>query len=181
MVSTLERTKKKLKQVQQSKRRLIKKCHSLQDIVKVLKTRNLISENVNDILKDVSSKVPSQLFQRIKASRYTKAKYKKVYTTELKCFALTLHFYSSKAYNFVRQTFCLCLPHEKVIQKWYSSVRSGAGFTTEALSTLETKADEEEEAGNDVQGASMFDEVSSEHNIEWDGKKYVGVEVEVGH
>ena len=176
VVSTLEQTKKKLKEAQQSKRRLLSKCDSLQEVVSAVKSRHLISENVNDILKDVSSKVPFELFQRIKASRYTNAKYKKEYTTELKCFALTLHFYSSKAYNFVRQTFCLCLPHEKVIQKWYSSVRSEAGFTTEAFSTLETKVKEEKEAGNEVHVALMFDEVSIKQKIEWDGKKYVGVE-----
>lgn len=36
------------------------------------------------------------------------------YPPELRSFAITLHFYSPKAYNFVRKKFNLALPHPSV-------------------------------------------------------------------
>lgn len=46
----------------------------------------------------------------------------KKYPQELRVFALTLHFYSSTAYNYVRKTFAMSLPHPKILQKWYQAV-----------------------------------------------------------
>jgi len=45
---------------------------------------------------------------------------KRKYSPELRAFALTLNFYSSKAYNYVRKSSCNLLPKPSNIQKWYS-------------------------------------------------------------
>lgn len=37
-------------------------------------------------------------------------------------FSVTLHFYSPRAYQFVRQAFSNRLPHPRTILRWYSSV-----------------------------------------------------------
>jgi len=98
----------------------------------------------------------------------------KRYTKELKSFALTLQFYSSRAYNFVRETFENCLPHENVVRRWYSQVEADTGFSVDALKTLDEKVKEEKKNEKQVTVSLVFDEVSIRKKIEWDGKKFVG-------
>ena len=62
-------------------------------------------------------------------------------------FALTLHFYSAKAYEFVRKTFNLSLPHQSVIRKQYSKIPAEPGFTKPAFVELKKKAEEAEKDG----------------------------------
>jgi len=61
---------------------------------------------------------------------------KRKYSPELRAFALTLNFYSSKAYNYVRKSSCNRLPEPSNIQKWYSVLNACPGFTAEAFETL---------------------------------------------
>jgi hypothetical protein len=66
-----------------------------------------------------------------------------MYTQELKAFAVTLNFYSSRAYSYAQETFDLCLPCERTIRRWYSAVDAEPGFTAEAFSTLLKRVEEE--------------------------------------
>lgn len=56
---------------------------------------------------------------------FSKGKYPPV----LRSFALTLHFFSPKAYEYVRRTFYTCLPHPRTLQKWYEKTEGEPGFT----------------------------------------------------
>jgi len=58
------------------------------------------------------------------------------YSPALRSFALTLQFYSSKAYLFVRKTFKNLLPHPSTLKKWYSVVDGEPGFTKEAFQCI---------------------------------------------
>jgi hypothetical protein len=115
-IETIISLKKKLKLALQSKRRLLKKCQSLKDVVDNLSDQKLVSDYVSEVLQDTASKVPEQLFKRLIDSKTNPEMKNKIYSTELKSFALTLQFYSSKAYNYVRENFGLCLPHEATIR-----------------------------------------------------------------
>ena len=64
------------------------------------------------------------------------------YPEELGIFALTLNFYSSSAYDYVRKTFANCLPHTKTLQKWYKSVDGSPEYTRESLHAIEIKVKE---------------------------------------
>lgn len=64
------------------------------------------------------------------------------YPPEIKSFALTLQFYSSKAYEFVRKTFDMALPHQTQIRKWYAKVPAAPGFTEPAFEALKIKVEE---------------------------------------
>lgn len=64
------------------------------------------------------------------------------YDPALRSFDLTLAFYSTRGYNFVRQTFNRKLPHINTLSKWYSSVNGSPGFTQEALEALKIKHQE---------------------------------------
>ena len=55
-------------------------------------------------------------------------------------FALTLHFYSPKSYDYVREEFDHLLPHPTTIRKWYQRIDGEPGFSREALNTLKAKA-----------------------------------------
>ena len=67
------------------------------------------------------------------------------YSPELKSFALSLQFYSSKVYEFVRKTFNLALPHQAQIRKWYTKVPAELGFTEPAFRALALKVEDAKE------------------------------------
>lgn len=67
------------------------------------------------ILKEFED-IPAELFKRMHRNVTQKALTKAKYPPHLRCFALTLHFYSPAAYNYVRKTFQLTLPHLSVIR-----------------------------------------------------------------
>jgi hypothetical protein len=169
-----ETLKKKLKLTQKVKNYAQKKCKSLQEVIEELKEENLISETLEELLQKSSSKVPSQLFDRLANSQKKSKKFKRKYSKELKSFAITLQFYSGKAYNYVRKTFDLCLPHENVVRKWYTTVGAEAGFTRDAFETLAKKVEEEKEKNKSVIVNLTFDEVSIKKKIEWTGDKFIG-------
>jgi len=50
------------------------------------------------------------------------------YTDSMKQFALTLYFYSPKAYNFLRTI--LYLPHNATIRAWMANYDCEVGFVT---------------------------------------------------
>lgn len=55
------------------------------------------------------------------------------FTSEMRKFAITLQFYSSRAYEYVRKSFKNVLPHQKTITKWYKVINGNPGFTSEAF------------------------------------------------
>ncbi|VVC29301.1 Transposase protein [Cinara cedri] len=63
-------------------------------------------------------------------------------TPELRTFAVTLHFYSSAAYNYERNLFNKTLPHSSTMRKWYTTVDGTPGFTEKSLKAVELKVNE---------------------------------------
>ncbi|XP_047129514.1 putative uncharacterized protein DDB_G0286901 [Hydra vulgaris] len=136
-ISKLAAKQKKIKMLQQSKRCLIKRIKDLYSFLRHLKSKSMISEEISTTLMGTMSESTKQLFCRI-----FQGKVKKHYPPELRSFALTLNFYSAKAYSYVRKTFNIALPHPRTIQKWYESVDCSPGFSKEALVTLHSKVKE---------------------------------------
>jgi hypothetical protein len=79
---------------------------------------------------------------------------------ELRAFALTLHFYSSSAYDYVRTTFGKCLPHPTTLRKWYGAVDGSPGYTSESLNVIKMKTDELEKEGKKLICSLIMDEMS---------------------
>ena len=46
---------------------------------------------------------------------------------------MTLHFYRRKAYDFVRSSFPLSLPHPSTLRQWSLAIDGKPGFTQEAF------------------------------------------------
>lgn len=68
-----------------------------------------------DYLNDSRKKLPPPLFQKIQS-------HVGEYCDEVKKFALTLSFYSRRAYIFVRHAFQNNLPHIRTISRWLEKV-----------------------------------------------------------
>ena len=117
----------------------------------------------------------TQLFKRVANKSATKP-VKRTYSPELRLFSLTLHYYSPRAYHYVRNKFGLCLPHAKTLYKWYKSVDGEPGFNNEAIRHIK-------EYNNTVQdclfATLIIDEMAIRKHIEFDGERFSGV-VNVG-
>lgn len=94
------------------------------------------------------------------------------YSAELRTFALTLQFYSSKAYRYVHKTFKNLLPEPSMIRKWYKCVDGQPGFTNEVFNVLKNKV----KIKDPIISNLVLDEISIRQEIEYDGTKYYGYE-----
>ena len=66
------------------------------------------------------------------------------YTPEMKSFSLTLQFYSTKAYEFVRKTFNIALPSQSQIRRWYGKVAPDLGFAKQTFNAMKVKSEDAE-------------------------------------
>lgn len=61
------------------------------------------------------------------------------YSHEVRSFALALHFYSPKAYSYVRRCFKKLLPNPSTLRAWYKVVDGKPGFTEEAIQAIKLR------------------------------------------
>lgn len=114
-----------------------------------------------------------QQFQRYRTD--IKRGGRKCYPPSLRAFALTLNFYSPKAYNFVREQFGLSIPHAATLRSWYHEIKVEEGFTEESFTTLKYKSLEYKQNGKNSYCSMLFDEMHIKRQIEWDGKNYTAL------
>ena len=119
LTDKIENLTKKLKSSQKKTGRRNKKVSTLAAVVSELKDKNLINNDCANMLEATFSGVPKELMKRLVGQK--KRKNLGAYPPELRSFALTLKFYSTKAYNYVRKSFNLGLPHVSVTRSWYKS------------------------------------------------------------
>ena len=92
----------------------------------------------------------------------------------MKSFALTLQFYSTKAYEFVRKTFNVALPSQSQIRRWYDKVAADPGFTKPAFNALKVKAEDAKKNGKKLICSLMMDEMAIKKHVSRNGKKFTG-------
>ncbi|KAL3198327.1 hypothetical protein MRX96_014445 [Rhipicephalus microplus] len=102
--------KKKVKTLQQTKRRLVKRNETAQEIIKEIREQKLLSEEGSHVFSSVFSDDIQQLLCRVGNEQKGK------YPPELRAFALTLHFYSPAAYEYVRSKFNEALPSQRTLR-----------------------------------------------------------------
>jgi DNA transposase THAP9 len=97
------------------------------------------------------------------------------YSEEVRSFALTLHFYSPKAYNYIRKMWGKrILPHPSTIRALYQVVDGSPGFTKEALQAIAVRASEKKIVVNLV-----IDEMSIKQEViynKYSGQYYGGID-----
>ncbi|XP_074031294.1 uncharacterized protein [Leptinotarsa decemlineata] len=112
MKKILTGQKTKIRTLQQSVRRLRSKVTNSDSLINHLKAKSLVREDCESSLRASMSESTSELSKRmLKGPRTQK------YTPALRSFALTLSFYSTKAYNYVRTTFNNSSPHPTTLSK----------------------------------------------------------------
>ncbi|KAL3212514.1 hypothetical protein MRX96_007930 [Rhipicephalus microplus] len=90
--------KKKVKTLQQTKRRLVKRNESAQEIIKEIREQKLLSEEGSHVFSSVFSDDIQQLLCRVGNEQKGK------YPPELPAFALTLHFLQSSRVRLVQKS-----------------------------------------------------------------------------
>jgi len=162
-----------MKVLQQSLRRANKKIASLKTIISQLRKENLINDDMlydaSDMLLESFCKHKNLITNWYKKN--TNHKIPKNYSPAVRQFALSLHLFSTKAYNYVRKQFNTILPHARTLSKWYSHVDAKPRFTSEAIKTLALKVKFSEAP---VVCSLMLDEMAIRQHIEFDGKNYYG-------
>lgn len=99
--STPTKLNKKIKLLQQKVRRQNKIINNLKDLLKKLTNQGMLNSEYEDILLDKFDGMSAELFKNQLKNLECKAKGRR-YSTDIKEFALTLHYYSPKAYAFCR-------------------------------------------------------------------------------
>ena len=160
----------KVKALQQKLRRRNSKIKSMKQLINQLEKKMLIAKQEADLMHNNFDGIQLALFQNVmKNSR--RASRGRRYSDEVKEFAVTLQFYSAKAYDYVRKI--LPLPHPSLIQKWAQSINCEPGFLTEAFETLQKECESKIEKKD---CCLVIDAMAIRKQAIWDKvkKKYTG-------
>lgn len=117
---------------------------------------------------DLFSGVPKVILTRVKWGKKTKV------WEELHSFAVTLHFYSTKAKAYVRECFDLVLPHPETIRLWYSKISADRGFTKPAFSAIKSCVRTGNKREKKPGMSSLMDEVAICKYVEYAAGKFHG-------
>lgn len=165
-------SKKKIKVLQQTKRRQAKRNADLKSVLSELEKKRFISEDSINLLENCAGGVSDLLLRQV--AKHSNKPVPNSYSHELRSFALTLNFYSPHAYRYVRKKFETCLPHPRTIQKWYQSVDGSPGFSKPAFSALKLRSEVATKSGKPLLCALVMDEIAIRKHVEWDGKRCYG-------
>ena len=163
--------KRKIKMLQQKIQRQAKKISSLKDITNILKKNILLKETTAELLKDQLSCFALEMLKNEIQNAKRKGRGHR-YTDEVKNFALTVHFYSPKAYSDIRKI--LSLPHQSSIRNWISPVNCEPGFHADVLQNLSEQLQKSPEMSD---CALMIDAMAIRKQVLYDTKntKYSGL------
>ena len=150
----------------------------MKSIISELSKKQLITSNCEEYFRQSFDGVPLELMKRLVNGRKNGKGCK--YSPELRNLALTLQFYSSKAYEFVRRSFNLGLPHQCQIRRWYGGIHAEPGFTEPAFRALLVKVEDEKKENKVVVCSLMLDEMAIKKHVSWDGTKFRGY-VDIGN
>lgn len=92
----------------------------------------------------------------------------KSYNEDVRSFCLTLHYYSPRAYNYVRGKFNNNLPSISAMRNWYASINASPGFTTEAFESLRKMTNKHmEKTGSKLLVNVMADDMAIRRHAQW--------------
>ena len=142
METSNKQLKAKVRNLQQQLQRCKTKISNMSDIINNLQDDLVIKTEVADRLHKSFDKLQLSIFYNSKNNTMTPPCGRR-YTDDIKEFSLTLHYYSPKAYEYVRSI--LPLPNPSLIRKWSSSVNCEPGFLDEAFESLKVDVEEKPE------------------------------------
>lgn len=137
----LQKTKK-IKYLHQKLRRKQTSISSMKKMICTLKKKLLIKHSEEKQLRQKFDGFRSSILQNIQHNSKGASRGRR-YNNAIKEFALTLNYYSAKAYAYVRSI--MPLPHPSLIRKWASNVNCEPGFLSESFRILEELVKSNEE------------------------------------
>lgn len=88
------------------------------------------------------------------------------YNDQMRKFAVTLHFYSPRAYLFLRKH--LALPHPNTLGTWMDGSDCGPGFNLRVLGRISSARDQAKDPTALIDVALMIDEIATKKELVWD-------------
>lgn len=89
----------------------------------------------------------------------------------MRIFSFTLHYYSPRAYEYLRSVFNCNLPATRTLRYWLSSIDNSSGFTENSLNALRTKAEAARTRGEELIVSLIYDEMYIRRHSQWDKNK----------
>ena len=129
-----DKLKRKIKSLQQQLRRTKAKQETMNDIINELQQKSILTNDDAQNLHAEFDEIQLSIFRDTKNNVSCLPNGRR-YSDIVKEFAVTLHFYSPKAYEYVKTI--LPLPHESLIKKWSSVIECQPGFVKESFESLQ--------------------------------------------
>ena len=124
----VQRLQEKRTALRNTRRREVRLLGRIGELMKRLKRLQLLNSHAEELL-DVYKDIPLHVLS---------GKSGRQFTDDQKQFAITLHYYSPAAYNYVRRQFKL-LPCPRTIRGWLSSFDGSPGMTEQSFETIAQK------------------------------------------
>ena len=165
-----EKFKKKVKALQQKLRRNEKKISFLKDMISHLQSKNYLTTDAATVLSENFSGLSYEIIKNQFLNQNVNPKGHR-YNDEVKKFALTFHFYSPRAYNFLQPM--LCLPAARSISHRTSSVNCDPGLFHDVFAYL---GDKKKKDVNFKYCALIIDAMAIKNSITYDKSSghYIG-------
>jgi Transposase protein len=161
--------RRRLKVLRERNRRLPRHNNKLQTCLSELRKKQLVGDDSFDVVMKTLPPNAAAIMERCQKGKNSHAKF----NAQLRTFALTLNFYSPKAYEYVRSCFANALPSSSTLKRWYKCIGGNPGITEESLSTLKIKVAEQKALQKTV-SALVMDEMAMRKKVEWNGERYHG-------
>ena len=159
--------KKKLYNVNKKASRLTKTISKLESELSQAYTNFDVDKSKQILIDKAASCIPMKLLK-------LSIDNDQAYDSLIRKFALTLHFYSPKAYRFIRKAFNKALPHEKTLYRWCCKLDASPGFTEQSFLFIKKKIEQEKENGKELLFSLMLDEMKIHRHLTFNGKEFVG-------
>ena len=97
--------KRQLRALKEKVQRRTNRINNIKDLLKSMQEKDLIGRNEHKYLHRNFGGITEEVFENKLKNISAISEHGRQYTTEIKHFAMTLHYYSPKAYEFVHKIF----------------------------------------------------------------------------
>lgn len=150
------------------------KIKSMQDALDKFEKDETFPPEVHAKLTTMLSRPALAFINRVGRQAMHRANTKQKYNAGERQFALSLHFYSSSAYKFIRKMFPYAVPSTKTISNWIRADSTDVGFNENVLNYITCKADLMKANNQDLLIALSVDDMSIRKLLEFDGNRVTG-------
>ena len=157
--------KRKIRSLQQQLRRTKSKQQTMSDIINELQQKLVVSPEDAEMMHCKFDAIQLSIFRDTK-NNVTRAPCGRRYSDIVKEFATTLHYYSPKAYEYVRSI--IPLPQQSLIKKWSNTLECEPGFIKESFEALKKESTVDREKKD---CCLIIDALSIRKQMLWDNNK----------